>query len=89
LLFLLTDPSLEEINCPKLEKWGYILGKCYATYTKNRIDYLERMKNDDSFRFVFDEDLQYLPKEYYVKIFYESLIIIRKCIMTLSINYQW
>ena len=27
------------------------------------------MKDDDSFRFVFDEDLQYLTKDYYVILF--------------------
>lgn len=65
-MFMLSDPALEEVNGRDLSKWGYILGKHYANFTKDRIDYLERMKNDDSFRFVFDEDLQYLPKEYYV-----------------------
>ena len=29
---------------------------------------MDKMKDDDSFRFVFDEDLQYLPKAYYVLI---------------------
>ena len=31
--------------------------KLYALFTKERIEYLEKIKDDDSFRFVFDEDL--------------------------------
>ena len=65
MVFMLTDPALEEVNGKDLTKWASILGKHYASFTKNRIEYLERMKNDDSFRFVFDEDLQYLTKDYY------------------------
>lgn len=65
LVFMLSDPALEEVNGKDLIKWKYILEKHYLQFTKDRIEYLERMKNDDSFRFVFDEDLQYLPKDYY------------------------
>jgi len=27
---------------------------------------MDKMKDDETFRFVFDEDLQYLTKDYYV-----------------------
>lgn len=54
---MLSDPALEEVNGTDLSKWGYILGRHYSKFTKERNEFLERMKNDDSFRFVFDEDL--------------------------------
>ena len=37
----------------------------YKQYTKERLAYYEEMKDSEEFRFVFDEDLSYLPKAYY------------------------
>ncbi len=38
----------------------------YAQFTRERLENLEKMKDDDQYRFVFDEDLMHLTKEYYV-----------------------
>jgi hypothetical protein len=35
-------------------------------YTAIRLEQLEKMKEDESQRFVFEEDLMFLTKEYYV-----------------------
>ncbi|CDW82632.1 UNKNOWN [Stylonychia lemnae] len=59
----LAENQLEDIN--QTEQWAYVLGGFYRNFTKQRIEYMEKMKDDESFRFVFDEDLQYLTKEYY------------------------
>ena len=64
----------------QVEKWAYLYGSFYKTFQKKRLDFLEMMKDDDTYRFVFDEDLQYLTKDYYVSIGPQS---IRRCTMTL------
>lgn len=83
LMFVLSDPALQSIN--QIDKWAYLLGNFYSQFTKARVEYMEKMKDDDSFRFVFDEDLQYLTREYYVRIYIYNLhsIFFRKFTMTL------
>ena len=39
---------------------------------------MEKMKDDDSFRFVFDEDLQYLTKDYYVSFQLIFIVLIQE-----------
>ena len=57
---MLTDPSLESIMYKDAEiihriKNAFI--NSYAIFTRKRIEYLELIKNDENFKFVFDEDL--------------------------------
>ncbi len=44
----------------------YLFEQYYGQFTTKRLETLEKMKEDESQRFVFDEDLMYLTKEYYV-----------------------
>jgi hypothetical protein len=69
LLFLLTDPALESLaglenDCKYLFELGYL------EFTKRRIQLNERMRDDDQYRFVFEENLMYLTKDYYVRSMY-------------------
>lgn len=67
LMFILTDPAIDQITGSSLEnECKYLFEILYIQYTKNRIDFLEMIKDDETYRFVFEEDLMYLPKEYYV-----------------------
>ena len=61
----MTDPALDQQTQDTLDLCRPLFEAFYAKFTHNRVEYMERMKDDDSFRFVFDEDLQYLTKEYY------------------------
>jgi hypothetical protein len=67
LLFTLTDPALEIISSQSLEyECRYLFEEQYGQFTRNRLELIEKMKDDDQYRFVFDEDLMYLTKEYHV-----------------------
>ena len=67
LLFTLTDPALEIISSQSLEyECRYLFEEQYGEFTRNRLELIEKMKDDDQYRFVFDEDLMYLTKEYHV-----------------------
>lgn len=68
LLFTLTDPALENIAASHLEnECKYLFEMGYQNYTKDRIKLNERMRDDESFRFIFEENLMYLTKDYYVR----------------------
>ena len=71
LVFTLTDPAIEQITSGHLEEYAsQIFEQYYAHFTANRLDILEKMKEDESQRFVFEEDLMYLTKDYYVCFLY-------------------
>ena len=68
LLFVLTDPALEAISSQALEnECRYLFEEQYAEFTRNRLEMIEKMKDDDQYRFVFDEDLMFLTKDYHVR----------------------
>lgn len=71
MVFTLTDPALEQIvplDCK------YLFEQFYAQFTAQRIETLEKMREDESQRFVFDEDLMYLTKDYYVSTFDDNYL---------------
>ena len=65
LLFTLTDPALENLAGMEQE-CKYLFEQGYIDFTRRRIDLNERMRDDDQYRFVFEENLMYLTKDYYV-----------------------
>ena len=68
LLFTLTDPALEHIAQNRLEnECKYLFEMGYQSYTRERIKLNERMRDDEACRFIFEENLMYLTKEYYVR----------------------
>lgn len=66
-MFTLTDPAIESIANIENE-CQYLFEQSYSEFTRKRIEYDIKMKDDHEHRFVFDEDLMYLTKEYYVQI---------------------
>ena len=62
LVFLLTDPSLNHMF-PNLENYKHIFEKHYKDFTKDRILQIE--KNREREDYIYDEDMQCLPKQYY------------------------
>lgn len=49
LVFTLTDPALEQITAGHLEEYaGQIFEQYYALFTANRLEILEKMKEDES-----------------------------------------
>lgn len=76
LMFILTDPALETIASGQLENdCKYLFDGMYAQFTRERLELLEKMKDDDQYRFVFDEDLNHLTKDYHVTTYYIMLLI--------------
>ena len=63
LLFVLSDPALDV----PIEAYHYVLENLYRSFTVSRLAFLEKMKDDESQRYVFEEDLMQLTKEYYVR----------------------
>ena len=83
LLLTLTDPALENLAGMEQE-CKYLFEQGYIQFTKQRLELNDRMRDDDQYRFVFEENLMYLTKEYYVrwKHFKFHAIFIRVCTKT-------
>ena len=80
LLFTLTDPALESLAGMEQE-CKYLFEQAYIQFTKQRMELNDRMRDDDQYRFVFEENLMYLTKEYYVRNIIDT-VFLRVCTKT-------